>query len=314
LLIEHAIERGPALSFTLELPPVEWIARAIGSRCDASWLSVLRGELTDEQMIAALPERLDIVGRHEARSLAEYESAIDALQADYPGQPLLTAVDYVQIMPSAEREVRRQVADVMERLDDIARRKRIATIPLSQGSRASARALSSGEKLGADTADAGAEAAELERWSSLTIAIGKLGAKAEDGTRATDISIGKGRHVEGDTVIAARFNGRIGRFRLTGAPRLADEVRTERAGEKQTAEQATAELAILKGAEIAKEPQTRADLEALAKRPASRLAVAALLKRGDLVEVMRKKPRAKAWLIWTPAQATAAGVQIVVIP
>src|SRR5690348_7250325 len=42
LLVEHARDHGPALAVSLELPADELVARVIGTRCDASWLGVLR--------------------------------------------------------------------------------------------------------------------------------------------------------------------------------------------------------------------------------------------------------------------------------
>jgi hypothetical protein len=77
-------------------------------------------------------------------------------------------------------------------------------------------------------ADAGAEAAELERWSVYTIAIG--GKASVDGEwSAVDLSIGKGRLGGGDMVHPGRYCGRTGAWRLVGDARSAAEVKAERA-------------------------------------------------------------------------------------
>jgi hypothetical protein len=44
MLLEHARDRGPSIAMSLELPAHELVARTFGTRCDASWAGVLRGE------------------------------------------------------------------------------------------------------------------------------------------------------------------------------------------------------------------------------------------------------------------------------
>lgn len=312
LLLEHAKERGPAIAASLELPGFEWTARAVGTRCDASWLDVLRGHVPRQHMEDALPERLTIVDRHDA-SIETLQAAIAGLKAEYPGQPILTALDYVQLMPSSERDVRRQIADVMQRIDALARDSSVAILALSQGSRASSRGLADGSKIGADTTDAGAEAAELERWSSLTLAIGQHGPEAEDGTCSAEISIGKGRHQRGDRVQPARYCGRSGRWALVGVAKPAGEVRADRVKERDGAKQHAAELAIVTAAARAVESCTHDELihEAACSKTIGRAAIRALLDRGELVEVRKRKLRAQTWQVWTRDRAAGAGLAII---
>jgi KaiC/GvpD/RAD55 family RecA-like ATPase len=318
IAIEHAWSRGPTLTWSLELPPHEWTARAIGIKCDASWMATLTGQLAREHMIAALPDRLAIMAHRSRASVNDVREVIRELKREFPGEPVLLVADYVQLMKSDEKEIRRRVADAMEKLDAIARDERVVVLALSQGSRASARELSSGEKLGAETTDTGAEAAELERWSTYTIAIGKLGERAEDGTRPADLSLGKARMSEdGDTVRPARFCGRSGRWRIVGESKSADEVRKAREKEQRERDVNAAKLAMLGGAQKAREPLTAEELMKMAncvgrKRPTGKAALDALLHSGELAEVRKKKsPKAKAWRIWTPEHARKAGIPLV---
>src|SRR5690606_38328198 len=125
---------------------------------------------------------LALVERDHA-SVDALVEAITALRAEYPGEPVLVAVDYVQLVGAdSEDEIRPRIGRVMRQLDRVARDHRAVLIALSQGSRASSRTLSSGEALGAATTDAGAESADLERWATLTLAIGQHGEPDEDGT------------------------------------------------------------------------------------------------------------------------------------
>ena len=310
ILAEHAAEHGPAIAASLELPDDEWTARAIGSRREASWPDVLKGKLSRDGMLSALPERLAIVGR-DVDAFEALEQAIDDMRAEYPDQPILVAVDYVQIAAlDGDAEIRQKVGQVMRRIDRLARSKRVVVIALSQGSRVSSRALSSGEKIGADTTDSGAESADLERWATTTLAIGQLGESAADGTVPADISIGKGRMTGGDRVLPGRFDGRTGRWRLAGEARPASAVRAEKTTAQTTAKAGAARLAMVAAAERSATSLTREELRAAAatNRDVARVAITAALGAGELVEVRQRKPRTSAWQIWTPAKAKAAGI------
>jgi hypothetical protein len=315
LLGEHARDRGPALACSLELPSDEWTARAVGVRVDASWPEVLRGEVPRNHMLDSLPDRLGIIEREHA-SLDAFATSIDELRAEYPDGPMLVAVDYVQLVDmSDEREIRARVGRVMRELDRIARARRVVVIALSQGSRAASRVLASGEAVGAATTDSGAESADLERWASVTLAIGALADhESGDGSLVGDLSIGKDRMGNGDRVVPARYYGRSGLWRTNGDSRSANEVRQERQAHRDDEKMRAAELAIAAGAAKSEKPITRQDLGAHAACHASiwRRAIANLLARGELVEVERRMERSRNWLVWTRERADAAGVPIVV--
>lgn len=313
LLVEHADHVGPAITMSLELPGEEFTGRVIGIRCDVSWLDVLTGKVPEEHMRAALPERLVVIPRRDASADA-LRDAIEDMRREYPGEPILAAVDYVQLMEeSTEREIRRRVADAMKALDTVAREQRVVMIAVSQGSRAASRALSSGLVLGAETADAGAEAAELERWSTATLAIGPHKPSEGRDHSFVDLSIGKSRMGIGDRVIPMRYCGRSGRWRIAGESRSAAEVRAEQTAAVNERKRTGLENELIGAATRSTEPLSCEALLGLVKggARAKRAALAAALARGDIVHVMRRAQRSRAWLVWTPGQAAAAGIPAV---
>lgn len=307
LLVQHARDIGPAIAMSLELPADEIGARIVGIQCDASWKQVLTGGVREDFMLQALPERLAVIERRDA-SMKNLRDLIAVMRARFGDLPILVAVDYVQIMDNDEREIRRRVAVAMAQLDDLAREMRVVLLVVSQGSRASSNALKSGEKLGAQTTDAGAEAAELERWSTLTIAIGGH-VPAGDDTALVQISIGKSRMGVGDVVRMARYCGRSGRWRLEGDARPAADVRAERETSNASARVNALALAIPAALDREPEPLSRRELNKVlaAQDKLVRAAVAAVLADpdSDVVEVGPKV--GGAWQLWTRRRATAAG-------
>jgi len=311
LLVEHAQHVGPAIAMSLELPAEEFTGRVVGIRCDASWLDVLTGQVPEQWMRDALPERLIVIERRDA-SITALSDAIADMKREYPGQPILVACDYVQLVPSDEREIRRRVADAMARLDGVARDHRVALLALSQGSRQSSRGLTSGELKGAATTDAGAEAAELERWSTMTLAIGPH-APSEDGDSAiAELNVGKSRMGSGDRVIPMRYCGRSGRWRIAGESRPAAEVRAEHQAAADEQKRTSLENGLI-GASRTPAPIAREKLiqTVTGSAAAKRAALAQLIARGLIVEVRQRPPRSKAWLVWAPDLAAAAGTPIV---
>ena len=307
--IRHAVHRGPALVVSLELPDRIIGARIVGIRCDASWTSVLGGEVSREHMLGQWPERLRIIERRDA-TIDNVTDALMAIRREYPGEPPLVVVDYVQIMDNEEREIRRRVAKAMEALAKLAEDNRAVVLALSQGSRSSSRQLAGGS-VGRETADAGAEAAELERWSVCTIAIGGH-APADGEWCAVDLSIGKGRIGGGDMVFPARYCGRNGAWRLAGDARAAADVRAEHQATAGSKRRTALENELIGAAYRAPEPLAKEKLVAQVKGQAAakRAALAGLIERGLIVEVVRRAQRSKSWLVWAPERAAAAGIAV----
>jgi ABC-type uncharacterized transport system YnjBCD ATPase subunit len=318
LMLTHARDIGPAVSCSIELPGDEQAARMIGTARGASWLDVLTGRVPRDHMLMAIPDRLSIIDREHA-TLDSLEKEIEAMRKEHPSDPMLCGVDYVQLVvmdsASADRAERLRVGDVMRRLDRIARQHRVVMLALSQGSRASARGLTSGERIGADTTDAGAESADIERWATVTLAIGGRGDPSEDGSIATSLEIGKSRMGAGDRSIPARYDGRTGLWTLTGESRLASDVRAERQDAKTEAQVAIVMLALRGAIGKAAGPLSDRQLaQAVPGRFALRRQARARLladPESGIVQCGRASGgRTPAYPIWTRDRATAAGLAI----
>jgi hypothetical protein len=316
LAIDHAHRAGPVVAWSLELPADVFGARAIGIRTGTSWKDVLRGGVSRDAMVEALGPRLSIVPRRigdRAATIDDLRAAIVAAAERHPGEPIMILVDYAQLVESGEAEIRRRVADAMVRISALAEKTRCLALVLSQGSRVATRALKSGEAMGAETTDAGAESADLERWADMTIAIGGHGEQDAAGIVDAPISIGKSRMDDGDIVHPGRYHGPSGRWWLGGEARPTADVRAERKAAKASADVIRGRRLLVDAANRASSPQTRDELRAAGQVDRNVVAAAALaaLQAGDLVYVRQKRPRSSVWLLWTPDKAAAAGIPIV---
>lgn len=302
MLLQHAKDAGPAIALSIELPADELAARIVGIRCDASWEQALRGQVPFEHMADALNlPRLYVLDRKNA-TIENLGRLAAHVATAHPGEPVLAAIDYAQLIHSKEREVRLRVADAFERIDDCAREHRFVALAVSQMSRASSDAAAQGEKIGAESASLGAESAAIERFATVTLAIGKRGETRADGSRAVEVSIGKGRMSDtGDTVRMMSYFGRTGLWSCDGDPKTASEVRAARDVEKETKAKAALENQLVGAAQKATAPLSREQLMDMVtgRKDRKRAAIVALLASGDLVEVARQAPRSRLHLIWT---------------
>lgn len=315
MLIAHALNSGPAIALSIELPADELAARIVGIRCDASWEQVLRGQVIREFMADALNlPRLYVLDRKNATIENLAKCAAHVARA-HPGEPILAAIDYAQLIQSREREVRLRVADAFERIDDCAREHRFVALAVSQMSRASSDLAAQGERLGAESASLGAESAAIERFATVTITIGKRSEPRQDGSRAVEISTGKARMGDaGDTVRVGSYYGRSGLWDIGGEVRSAADVRAERATDKQASKLAEIRNALVGAAHQAAGPLSRDALQRLVTRGSKkeRLAIIEeLLTTRTLVEVEQTAFRSTAWLVWTAARATTARLSLV---
>lgn len=311
--IAHERHSGPVVVLSAELPYEELAARVVGIQTDSGWEDVLRGRVARSEMERSLAmPRMTVLAREEA-TLERFDQALAAARADHPDAPILGIADYIQILGLDVEDQRASVSRTMAQLDGIARAHRAVVLCISQMSRANARAARSGEALGAETTDGGAESAAIERFASLTIALGGLGPVGDDGSQSAQISIGKARMGVGDRVYPARYEGRSGRWRIDGAARPAADVRAEARAERDGADLHRAVVLIGTVATSSIEPLTRNDLRAKAGlgRPLAAAAISKLLGEGGLVEVRRRRPRTTSWMIWTRDRAVEAGIPLV---
>lgn len=317
LLMEHAINVGPAIALSIELPAEELGARGVGIRCDSSWEDVLRGRVLRDDMDRALNlPRLFVLDRRRA-TIKNLEKCIEAARAEYPGEPILGGIDYTQLLDSKEREARLRAADAMAQIDDCAREKRIAVLALSQMSRANQQKARKGEAIGAESADLGAESAAIERFATVTMAIGQSTPR-EDGSEAVDLSVGKSRMGKGDVVFPMSYVGKSGLWRIAGEIKKADEVRERRVTERSAKEDHTIEAALVAIAARSSAPLTKTELKGQIAGKSTRksAAIQRLLRitpeapTPPLVEVYRRAKGSKKndWMVWTLERAREAGI------
>lgn len=227
MILHHCENDGIAAVLSAELTADEFFARMIGIKAGTYWKAVLRGELRDEEMLAALPESL-VVADGAGAHLDGLDSFLSGLRASVGSTvTILAAVDYGQIVDAPGEGTRDRVAAVWRALNDIGRRHRAVILVLSQMSRAASKAARGGERLGAEAVDGGAETAAIERWSTLVLEIGAVGNEDADGVREVSLSLAKGRMSGGDMVLPMTYEGRTGRWRVKGEARPAAEVRVE---------------------------------------------------------------------------------------
>lgn len=320
---EHARNVGPTVYLTIELDEVEAAARVAGQRCGEAWEDVLRGRVAVERMRAALDLPRMFVLEGKSATVGNMNAAAEAAITEYPGQPVLVVVDYLQLLHSDDEadSERTRVAYVIENLRETAKRLRVVILDLSQTSRVSAKGLRDGEIVGADTTATGAESSQIERASYVTLALGAV-RDEEDGTKSVDLSIGKSRMGGGDVVIPMRFDGRIGTFEVAGDPVAGSKVRAEkasaRAEQKEQAREARIDgldAAIKKVLAEALAPMTRDQLRHRVGKGANvtSAAVRRLLEdpTSEVVEVRQKLARSPSWKLWNRERAAAAGVAVV---
>ncbi len=180
-------ESAPALYYTAELTRAQLVARVLSQRTGYSWRDVIRGAVDPETMRQVLaPLELDVLGRC-ANPIGEIVRWVDAALARGHGAPLVV-IDYMQLVAdiaAAGADVRLANMLAVRALLHLAETKPIFMLVLSQGNRASSRAMREGNGGVEDYVDAGAETAALEQSASTLIAI--VGA-LEDGAVDHDVT------------------------------------------------------------------------------------------------------------------------------
>jgi hypothetical protein len=158
LLYQHAADVGPSIMQSIELPGIEFTARTIGIKCDESWIGVLTGRVPVSEMRRVTALERFVVLERDLATLGNLRITIDAMAKAFPKQPILIAVDYVQILENererrGDREERLRVSDIVKALDAIARQYGVVVIALSQMSTSNAKAARAGDALGADAGE-----------------------------------------------------------------------------------------------------------------------------------------------------------------
>lgn len=318
LLYQHAADVGPAIMGSIELPGVEFTARTIGIKCDESWIGVLTGKVPVHEMRRVTALDRFVVLERELATIANLRMTAEAMRKTFPGQPILMAVDYVQILDNererrGDRDERLRVSDVVKALDALARSLGIVLLALSQMSTANAKAARSGDALGNDAGELAAETSAFNRYATVALSIGKKSDPFEDGSRIVELSLGKWRMGEGDRVVPMREWGRSGVWRVDGPAKTAQQVRESRDAEREQQTRNAVELAMLAAADQAAAPVTRQQIiDAVAgiklRKAVKTATLASLITSGKLIEVNRRQLRSKYYLVWTPDKAMQAGI------
>lgn len=225
----HALHNGPVVYVSRELTAEEVAARIVGQRCGVTWEAALLREIPEgegDKVLRGLG-RLRVL-EHDDATIAKLEAVIAELRNLHADEPILVVIDYLQIMAREVRgDERAQVAGIVEQVRRVTKRLGFVTLALSQGSRSASRGLASGERIGSDTTDAGAETSQIERAAHATLALGSM-SDEDDGTKRLDLSIGKNRMGRGDMVIGVNFDGATGLFKIVGEVQRASAVRGKR--------------------------------------------------------------------------------------
>lgn len=223
-------ETSPALYYSGELTGAQLAARVIAQRTGASWADVLRAQIPPAVMRSVLgPLQLDIIGRCPS-PITALRRAIDAMLARGNGVPLVV-VDYAQLIADIGDDNRLAVMAATRELLSIAESKDIVLLVLSQGSRASSKAMREGSGSAEDYTEAGAETSELEKSAGTMIV---LVYATEDGVTTHEVTamIPKGR-MSGSGRVGLRFHGPSGRWEDLGvvpvSPAEQKEARVDRA-------------------------------------------------------------------------------------
>ena len=309
---EHLRDGNPVVMLSIELPVHHAGARIVGIDRHESWERVLRGAVDRDAMTAVLPENLVIIDRRVATIETLVEATV-ALQADYPGRPVLAIVDYLQILGNAEDQ-RLRVTSAMEELADYMHDHRAVVLALSQGSRASSRDLAEGTKRGNQVTDTGAEAAAIERFSTFILGIGKQGKPDEFQTRPVEMSIAKGRMSGADFVQDCRYHAVTGRWEAIGEPRPAADVAAAEASDPASPSRRRMRMLIVGALDASREELSRNEIYAVTggNKGEFREELSALLAdpSSGVVEVGARRVR-NAYKLWTRAHAVRASKSIV---
>lgn len=317
----HARHCGPVIIVSRELSEVTAGGRLGAMLSGASWSDVLRGRATEEagRALLELPRLLFL--DEDRTSFSALRRTIAEVKVDFPGEPIMVLVDYVQLLEASGRgggELRLRTNDAVDELRRLILSEKLVGLVLSQMSRAIAREAKGGGRLGGDAGDGGAETSAIERAAAITAEIGRQVEVTEPGiygAKDVQLSIGKGRYGGGDRVVELRQWGASGLTRV-----LRDEpAREVREREREVRERASAsekrsrtEAALMEAADRATAPFTRQELFASAGISSGRALVLArsvvdgLLKSGALVEIADRKARAKVALLWTRDRAAAS--------
>jgi hypothetical protein len=206
----HA-ETAPVLYYSGELTRAQLAARLIGQRTGRSWRDVLLGRVSVDEMRTVLgPLQFDLL-RGCAEPIKVIGQAADEMLSRRSGVPLII-VDYAQIVAdlSAGPDPRFGVMLAIRQLAALVETRDMVLLLLSQGGRASARAMRTGEGHAEDYVDAGAETSDLEKFSSTVMA---LVYSSAEGTMTHEVTVMVAKQrLGGPAKVGLLFHGPSGQW------------------------------------------------------------------------------------------------------
>lgn len=316
----HARTIGPVLIVSAELAGAVVGARLVSRAHNVSWLAPLSGEVSAEVMSAALDipnmRILDNVGP-DILEVIDDELAVFA--EEYPGQPALVLLDYLQLLPGVP-EIRQRVTDNMVGVRKLVEKHRAGAVVIAKAGRAAARGLRGGETVGADATEAGAETNAIEHETIAQITLGMMRPADEadpEGPQIIDVSITKCRFGVSDKVIPLWADLKAGRFEPHGAAVSAAERKAAVKVRKTSASVETVVRAVRDLYRTSDKPLSRAEAKAMIKGDGNVFQDAIIvLTSGETPELVAVsgpdvKKKGGFWPLWMPERAIEAGLTIV---
>jgi replicative DNA helicase len=226
---EPAAMQGPTIHMLFELTPAQLAARRTSQRSHYTQRQVLGGEMAQHELEATLAgEHFYVVKPPRRADFYEYaQRALDGVAKRSPGVPLLV-VDYLQRIRGGGKDLRIDVANIVDSIVDLVESRDMYCLLLSKGSRHGSRSMRDGKTRGEALVDVAAETSAIEAGSAAVLVITY---EDRDGNETTDarIEVAKGRFGSTGASLGMRFHGPSGRWEeldavpLTKSERLANQ-------------------------------------------------------------------------------------------
>lgn len=237
----HAANTGPVLVVSAELTAAIMGARVAAQTGIDSWINVVTGKVEPDLVRLALDiPRMRMADGVGASWAADLRAEIVAIQAEHPGEQLLVALDYLQLLRMEGREIRERVLGASAILRELAKEFGLIVLAIAKMGRAASKAARDGTAVGIDGTEGGAEAG-IELDAIVQLSLGAM--KPEDaadpkGPQIVDVSINKTRFGAADTVVPFRFRGALGVFEDMDQAVPAADRRAEAADQKKVEREA----------------------------------------------------------------------------
>jgi hypothetical protein len=249
--VHHAIHTGPALIVSAELVGAIMGSRIVSQTGVDSWINVVTGKVEPDRVREAVAPltRMRLADGVGASWAADLRDEIVAMQAEFPGEQLLVALDYLQLLRMEGREIRERVLGASAILRELAKEFQCVIVAIAKMGRAASKAARDGTAVGIDGTEGGAEAG-IELDAIVQLSLGAMKPEDENepkGPQVVDLSINKTRFGAADMVVPFRFQGAQGVFEdLDQAVPAAD--RRQEASERKKADREAAKAAKLEDA------------------------------------------------------------------